>query len=141
MATDLLVGPAVEAVFGELLRAVLKEAGKAKYFKPQLEQLQSTLENNASVIQQIEKYNEKLDYPKCETQLMIEKIKEGEQIVRRCSTVKWNIIKKIYYARKLIKMNSLIDRFFQVDMQAQQTRDNKGNSAGYERSEKVVHRM
>ncbi|XP_031275572.1 probable disease resistance protein At5g66900 [Pistacia vera] len=125
MATDLLVGPAVEAVFGELLRAVLKEAGKAKYFKPQLEQLQSTLENNVSVIQQIEKYNEKLDYPKCETQLMIEKIKEGEQIVRRCSTVKWNIIKKTHYARKLIKMNSLIDRFFQVDMQAQQTRDNK----------------
>ncbi|XP_044470000.1 probable disease resistance protein At5g66900 isoform X2 [Mangifera indica] len=112
-------------VFGELLRAVVEPKGKAKHFKPQLEQLESTLRNNAKVIEQIEKYNEILDHPRSETQLLKEKMQEGVLLVRRCSTVKWNPIKKTRYADRLVKLNSLINRFFQVDMQAQQTRDTK----------------
>ncbi|XP_044470007.1 probable disease resistance protein At5g66900 [Mangifera indica] len=125
MAGEFIGGAFLGAVFGELLRLVVEAKKKAKNFKPQLEQLESTLRNNAKVIEQIEKYNEILDHPRSETQLLIEKMQEGEKLVLKCSTVKWNPINRARYADKLKKLNSLVDRFFQVDMQAQQARDNK----------------
>ncbi|XP_044470008.1 probable disease resistance protein At5g66900 [Mangifera indica] len=122
---EFIGGAFLGALFEDLLRGVAEGKEKDKNLRPHLEHVESALRNNARVIEHIEKCNKILDHPGSETQLLIDKMKGGGGLLRKCSTVKWNPIKNTRYANKLVKLDSLIDRLLQVDMPAQKTGDNK----------------
>lgn len=118
-------GAALGAVFGELLRAVVEANIKTVMFKALLKQLNSTLLSVTPIIKEIEKLNRVLDRPRHEIDKFIRKLEQGEQLVRKCSTIRLNCFKRIFYAHKLQKLDASIVRFFQVDMVAQVARDTK----------------
>ncbi|KAJ0040043.1 hypothetical protein Pint_28119 [Pistacia integerrima] len=118
-------GAALGAVFGELLQAVVVASVKAWMFKSLLKQLNSTLESVTPIVKEIEKLNRDLDRPRHETDKFIRKLEQGEQLVRKCSTIRLNCFKRIFYAYKLQKLDTSIASFFQVDMVAQHSRDTK----------------
>ncbi|XP_043712667.1 probable disease resistance protein At5g66890 isoform X2 [Telopea speciosissima] len=57
---------------------------------------------------------------------MIEKLKQGEQLVQECSKVpSWNIFLKIHYSIKISNLDEAIRRFCGLELQVEKWRDNK----------------
>ncbi|KAK0605991.1 hypothetical protein LWI29_032922 [Acer saccharum] len=139
MAADTVGGAFLGAVFGEVLRLVTDSIQKARKFKPQLEELKSTLEYITLNIQEIVKLNEKLDRPKQETEKLIVLLRNAEELVHKCSKQKkWYSVKKITLADDLIKVNESIKKYCTVDMQVQSTRDGKETLEGVKTIIKIV---
>lgn len=125
MAAAFVGGALLGAVFGELLKAVSEEKDKAVTFKDRLEKLESTLRNSIPWIEEIEKLNQVLDRPKQETENLVRMMEQGEQLVRKCSKVKWNCFKRYVYAKKIIKLDTSISDFFRTSLPLQHARDGK----------------
>ena len=126
MAADTVGGAILGAVFGEVSRLVTDSIRKARKFKPQLEELKSTLEYITPTIQEIVKLNENLDRPRQETEKLIVLLRNAEELVHKCSKQrKWYSVKKIKLVYDLIKLNGSIKTYCTVDMQVQSTRDGK----------------
>ncbi|KAJ0097588.1 hypothetical protein Patl1_28766 [Pistacia atlantica] len=117
-------GAALGAAFGALVQAVVEASFKAWMFKSLLKQLKSTLESVTPIIKEIEKLNRDLDRPRHETDKFIRELKQGEQLVSKCSTIRPYCPKRIFYAYKLRKLAASIARF-QADMVLQEARDTK----------------
>ncbi|XP_022775224.1 probable disease resistance protein At5g66900 [Durio zibethinus] len=125
MAGALIGGAALGAVFGELLRAIVKATETATMFPDVWEELKSTLFKIQSTIKHIESLNKELDKEN-ETKLLIEIIREGHKLVSKCSKIhRWNFFKKTCYTYKLQRYKESLQRFCQIDMQTHQTRDIK----------------
>ncbi|KAK4841087.1 hypothetical protein QYF36_025434 [Acer negundo] len=124
---DTVVGTVLGALFGELLKAVIEAKNKSQEYETELEKLKSTLESITQTIKKIEKLNGTLEISENETAKLKEDMKNGEELVRKCSEVKCCCccFKRVNYADKLINLNLSIERFIKVNMQAQMVRDNK----------------
>ncbi|KAI9165019.1 hypothetical protein LWI28_006129 [Acer negundo] len=122
---ELIGGAMLGAVFGELLKAVIDAKEKSQEYESQLNTLKSTLENITPAIQETERLNGALDIPAQETAQLKKDMKNGEELVRKCSEEKFCCFKRVKYAGKLSTLNQSIERFIKVNLQAQMARDNK----------------
>lgn len=89
----LVGGAALGAAFGEVfveLRDIVKDVvHKVRMFKPILKRLESTLNRLAAMVNQIRELGEQLDLPREETKRLMEQMKEGEKMVRKCLKIRW----------------------------------------------------
>ncbi|KAI3755003.1 hypothetical protein L1987_54795 [Smallanthus sonchifolius] len=106
----------------EIVVSVEKETAN---FKPELGQLHDTLQRIAPIINDVVKLNQILDRPKYLSDMLIEEIKDAEKLVQKCSKIKWNLIKKFTHSLKLKDVNNKLLGFFQLEVQADQSRDIK----------------
>jgi hypothetical protein len=98
-----------------------KWEAKALISKPILKRLKYTLDRLAPIVNDIEQLSKQLDSPEAETKGLIEEMKKGAKLVRKCLKIRlWNYV---YYSNKLNKLDETILRFFQVDLQVQNTRN------------------
>ena len=121
-------GAALGAAFGEGFadfRVVVKYVvDRARMFKPILKRLESTLDRLAPTVIEIGRLSEQLTLPEVETKSLIEHMKKGENLVRKCSKIPWwNYLFKVYYSPKLKELEDEIIRFCQVDLQVPNTRN------------------
>ncbi|CAK9185435.1 unnamed protein product [Ilex paraguariensis] len=135
---DLILG----AVVGELLAAVIEATKQAINFKSSLDNLKTTLIAIQPFFDEIEKLNKLLDARKEETGMFIDRLKEGKNLVLKCSTIKsWNVYKKIRYNKKLTDLDSSLLRFFQIDVQALMARDSKKILVGVNDNDQKLDRI
>ncbi|KAF3944226.1 hypothetical protein CMV_029281 [Castanea mollissima] len=121
-------GAALGAAFGEGFadfRVVVKYVvDRARLFKPILKRLESTLDRLVPAVDEIGRLSEQLTLPEVETKSLIEHMKKGENLVRKCSTIPWwNYLFKVYYSPKLKVLEDEIVRFCQVDLHVHNTRN------------------
>nr|XP_023891174.1 probable disease resistance protein At5g66900 isoform X2 [Quercus suber] len=121
-------GAALGAVFGEVFAVFhdsVKEVGsKALMFKPILKSLESQLGILAPLVEDIRQLSEQLELRKVETETLIEHMKKGEKLVRKCSKIRWwNYCFKVYYSTKLQELDNEILKFCQVVLPVYGTRN------------------
>ncbi|KAJ1436511.1 Powdery mildew resistance protein, RPW8 domain [Sesbania bispinosa] len=120
MIVDAVLGHVVD----ELLTSVSEMKDKAVKFKPTLEQMEKTLKSIGPVVNQIEELNKRLDRSPEETDRLINHMRSGKELVLKCSKVQWwNCCYKANYQEELQALDEEIIRFFQIDMQGQNTRN------------------
>ncbi|KAK2357234.1 putative disease resistance protein [Trifolium repens] len=124
MILDAVIGKLVD----ELMSSVVEMKDRALKFKPTLERLETTLKSLAPLIKQIDEYNKKLDRSAKETDRLIKQMKEGKELVLKCSDKEqikwWNCCyKKAEYQEKLEVLDEDIRRFFELDLRAQDMRN------------------
>ena len=115
-------GAALGAAFGEGFsdfHAVVKHVvDRARMFKPILERLESMLDRVEPTVIEIVRLSEQLAFPEVKIKSLIEHMKKGEKLVRKCSKIRWwNYLFKVYYSPKLIELENEIIRFCQIDLQ------------------------
>lgn len=120
MVLDAVVGKLVE----ELMSSVVDMKNKALKFKPTLERLEATLQSLGPLINQIDELKKKLDHSPNETKTLIKQMKDGKELVLKCSNEDkiqwWNCCyKKAQYQEELEALDEEIKRFFGLDMIAQ----------------------
>ena len=128
---DLASGGVVGAAFGEgfaILHDTVKHVvGQIIMFKSELKRLESTLDGVAPMVREIEELSQALNFPVKETQSLVEQMKKGKELVLKCSKIKrrnWNYCVKAYsYSNKLSKLNKAIEKFCQVNLMVQNTRN------------------
>ncbi|XP_050271360.1 probable disease resistance protein At5g66900 [Quercus robur] len=128
---DLASGGVVGAAFGEgfaILHDTVKHVvGQIIMFKSELKRLESTLDGVAPMVREIEELSQALNFPVKETQSLVEQMKKGKELVLKCSKIKrrnWNYCVKAYsYSNKLSKLNKAIEKFCQVNLIVQNTRN------------------
>jgi hypothetical protein len=116
---------ALRVAFGEgfaVLHDTVKDvASKVLMFKSILKSLKATLDIIAPIVNDIERLDE--HRPEAEIQRLIEVMKKGEKLIRKCSKVQWwDCFSKFYYSIKLCEFDEAIVRFFQLSKQAHSTR-------------------
>ncbi|KAJ9552653.1 hypothetical protein OSB04_016698 [Centaurea solstitialis] len=120
-----LVDPLLSESVTKLLEVVVFVAETTANFKPQLEQLKTTIERIGPIIDEITELNRKLDRSKQESDAFIAEIRSAIKLVDKCLKIKKNLIKRFTHSLKLKDLNEKLLRFFQVDVQAYQCRDIK----------------
>ncbi|KAL4632021.1 hypothetical protein ACB092_04G021800 [Castanea dentata] len=124
MAADAALGAAFGAVFTVLYDTVKDVVGKVRMFKPILEDLESTLNNLAPMVEEIRQLSEQLDLPEVKTKRLMERMEEGAKLVRKCLKIRWwNSCFKVGYSTELKELDEEIRRFCQVDLQVHNTRN------------------
>ncbi|XP_043687968.1 putative disease resistance protein At5g47280 [Telopea speciosissima] len=111
----------------KLLPFIAEWKDKAINFKKDFERLQTTL---ASVVPQFEEGRrldlELDDRNRNELDKLIEKLRKGQELVKKCCNVRWwNLYKKILYSGKITDLDKAIFRFCQLELQAEMFRDQK----------------
>ncbi|XP_050206223.1 probable disease resistance protein At5g66900 isoform X2 [Mercurialis annua] len=118
-------GAGLELAFGSFLRIILEVRRKNIMFGSTLQILIDTLETMSPSIKRIDSFNSDFDRPE-EIQGLKDLIKQGEELVLKCSKVhKYNVVKKPYYTKKLMKLDERIRRYINTIMPLQQTADIK----------------
>ncbi|KAK9285365.1 hypothetical protein L1049_024556 [Liquidambar formosana] len=126
MAGSLVGEAALGAVFGELLRAVLDTKSNADGFESDFKQprINTKVHAISPIIEEIQTLKKQLNRPE-ELQDLIEHLNKGKELVHKCSKVNCcNSYKRAPYAKKRRELDVYISRFFHINMQALQTRDN-----------------
>ncbi|KAM0011425.1 putative powdery mildew resistance protein, RPW8 [Helianthus debilis subsp. tardiflorus] len=109
----------------KLSDAVIYVIKTTSNFKPQLRQLTNTLESITPIIVDIRNQNRKLDRTRAEQDMFVKDIEDARKLVEKCSTIKWNFIKRFIHSLKLKDLDQKLVRFFQIEVQAVQCRDIK----------------
>ena len=116
------LGEAFAEVIAVLYDTVKNVGNKDCSFKPHIQNLESTLDRLLPMIKDIKLLSQQLDCPEEETLGLIEEMKKGEKLVRKCSKILWwNYCFKVHYAIKLCELDEDIARFGQVDLQMRKT--------------------
>ena len=124
MAAEAALGAAFGEVFAVLHDAVKEVVGKVRKFKPILENLESTLNDLAPMVDEIRQLSEQLDLPEVKTKKLMERMEEGAKLVRKCLKIRWwNSCFKVGYSTELKELDEEIRRFCQVDLQVHNTRN------------------
>ncbi|KAM0011424.1 putative powdery mildew resistance protein, RPW8 [Helianthus debilis subsp. tardiflorus] len=118
------VDPFSEPIF-KLSDAVIHVIQTTADFKPQLTQLENTLDRIAPIIVDIQNQNRKLDRTRLEQEMFIDEIQDAQKLVNKCLKIKWNFFKRFTHSLKLKDLDQKLVRFFQVEVQAVQCRDIK----------------
>ncbi|KAL4639688.1 hypothetical protein ACB092_03G236600 [Castanea dentata] len=125
----LVAGGVVGAAFGEgfanLHGTVKHVVGQIIMFKSELKRLESTLDGIAATVREIKERSQALNFPEEETKSLIKQMEKGKELVDKCSKIKrWNYCFKAYsYSSKLSKLNEAIEKFCQVNLIVQNTRN------------------
>ena len=124
-------GAGLGALFGEgfaILHDTVKEVGsKVLMFKSILKSLESTLDEFAPIVKEIEQFYEQLDRKKEETERLTKAMKKGGELIRKCLKIRWwnwNYCYKAYcYSTELQELEKDILKFCQLNLQVQNTRN------------------
>ncbi|CAH1443635.1 unnamed protein product [Lactuca virosa] len=100
-----LKDPNISQSISTLANLVISVAQTTANFKPELKLLVLTLERIAPIIQDTIIMNQKLDRPEAEWKMLRDEKKRAIKLVKKCSKIKWNIIKKSAYRQKLKDVN------------------------------------
>ncbi|PIN24422.1 hypothetical protein CDL12_02844 [Handroanthus impetiginosus] len=109
-------GAALGAAFELLFVSVADATKNIAHFNADLNRLESTLCSIRLAVGDIENINKILKGRRHETQSLIDRLLEGEKLIQKCSRVKWNVFKRLYYSKKLRKLEALLLIFFQIDV-------------------------
>nr|GEW62722.1 disease resistance protein [Tanacetum cinerariifolium] len=109
----------------KLTDAVIYVASVTANFKPQLKQLKTTLDKISPIIEDIHELNRQLDRSPSESEMFADEIEKAKKLVYKCLKIKWNLFKRFTHSLKLKDVDASLLRFFQVDVQADQSRDIK----------------
>ncbi|KAK9902928.1 hypothetical protein M0R45_001441 [Rubus argutus] len=122
-----------------ILYDCLKELiSKSRIYKPLLKNILFMLDSFGEPIKQIEVCNEELGLPKEEVKKFKSHMKEGIEVVKKCSKVrKWNIYKKYKYANRLLGWNDSLQRHLDI-LKVQEIRDAKRTLVSVNKIERVV---
>ncbi|XP_022875447.1 probable disease resistance protein At5g66900 [Olea europaea var. sylvestris] len=127
---DLLGGPAIGVAFDLLMKAVLDVALTVASFRSELNHLKSTLISIKPFIEDIEELNRLLNCRQG-AETLNNLLTKGEMLVRKCLKInRWNLYQKYRYAKKLEEFESSLLWFFQINVQAELSRDGKSVSLG-----------
>ncbi|KAL7583987.1 hypothetical protein Lser_V15G46320 [Lactuca serriola] len=118
-----LKDPNISQSISTLANLAISVAQTTTNFKPELKLLVLTLERIAPIIQDTVNMNQKLDRPEAEWKMLRDEMQRAIKLVKKCSKVKWNIIKKSSYRQKLKDINGNFLRFFEFEVQALQSRN------------------
>ncbi|XP_071729800.1 probable disease resistance protein At5g66900 [Rutidosis leptorrhynchoides] len=121
MLKDPLLSDAVSRLFD----TVIYVAQTIANFKSELGLLLNTLNRITPIVRDVINLNQKLNRTKLESQMFIDEIQDAEKLVRKCLKIKRNFIKKFSHSLKLKDVNNKLLQFFQLEVQAVQTRDIK----------------
>ena len=112
MAVAVVGGAAFVAAFAEFYDTVKNVASETRLFRLILKDLEITLDSLLPTV-----ISEQLILPEVETKRLIEHMKKGGNLVRKCSKIpSWNYIFKVFYHLKLKQLEDEIVRFCQVDL-------------------------
>lgn len=126
MAASLLGGAALGPVFDQLLKAVIDIGINVATFPSKFLSLKQTLVYIEPVFADIERLNKALDGRDEEIEMFKKRLKEGEELVRKCSkTKRYDPFKKWNYSRKLTKLENSLLKFCQIHGLIQVVRDSK----------------
>ena len=89
MPAELLAGAALGEAFNILHEVVKKYGRKALNFNSAFKRLKRNLDRFAPAMEEIRKAGEELGLPKDETKSLIDQIKKGEELIRKCSKKNW----------------------------------------------------
>ncbi|KAJ8770748.1 hypothetical protein K2173_021395 [Erythroxylum novogranatense] len=118
-------GAGLELLFGSFLDLVVDVTKKTILFQPTLKRLETTLKSLQPKIKQIDAFNLDMDRPKEIDGLKVLIIK-GQKLVIKCSnTNQYNFVMKPIYTEKLLKLEEELRRYIDIDMQVQQSVDQK----------------
>ncbi|KAD4179507.1 hypothetical protein E3N88_28098 [Mikania micrantha] len=107
--------PLLSESITKLTEIVIFVANTTSNLKPELGQLQQTLQLIAPIIDDVVKFNQILDRSEQQSAMFIDRIQDAEKQVQKCSKIKRNL--------KLKDANNKLLRFFQLEFQAYQSRD------------------
>ncbi|XP_059456517.1 RPW8-like protein 2 [Corylus avellana] len=118
------LGPAFEKVFSILYETVKDVITTTCMFESILERLKSTLDVLEPLVKEIRRSNRELDRPEEFIKGLIEKMEEGEKLVRDYSKLPWwKYLMRFRYAKKLIKLEDALCLFFGLELPALNTRN------------------
>ncbi|KAM4117999.1 hypothetical protein ACB094_02G167500 [Castanea mollissima] len=124
MAAGAALGLVFQEVVAVLHDAVKEVGSKALMFEPILKSLESQLGSLAPLVEDIRQLSEQLDLRKVESETLIEHMRKGEKLVRKCSKIRWwNYCFKVHYSTKLKELDEEIVKFCQVNLQVYSTRN------------------
>ncbi|CAI9775608.1 unnamed protein product [Fraxinus pennsylvanica] len=140
---DLLGGGAIGVAFDLLMQAILDVTIEVATFNSELEHLKLTLILIKPFVEDIEKLNKVLNFRQQGAEELANRFRKGENLVRKCMEIKWwNAIKKYSYAKKLEKYEASLLWFFQINVQAELSRDGKIVAVGVkvleEKMDKII---
>ncbi|OVA18592.1 Disease resistance protein [Macleaya cordata] len=143
MACSLIEGAGVGAVVSEVLKVVIEAIHTASSCKSLLEQLKSTLVRIIPRIDEIKRLGaERTDRQITDLSELDSELKKGEVIVRKCSKVEcWNYYKKYRYAKKILKLDAYLVRFFQLDVNLEIWCDTKRILVDVQESNRKLDRL
>ncbi|CAI9771606.1 unnamed protein product [Fraxinus pennsylvanica] len=128
---DLLGGAAVGVVFDRLMRAVSDVSSEVASFRSELNHLKSTLILIKPFIEDIEELNRVLNCRQEGAETLNNRFEQGEMLLHKCLKInRWNLFQKYSYAKKLAKFQGSLLWFFQINVQAELSRDGKSISMG-----------
>ncbi|KAK9076982.1 hypothetical protein SSX86_005317 [Deinandra increscens subsp. villosa] len=113
---DLLGDPLLSESITKLASIVVFAAATTANFKPELGQLQRTLDRIAPIINGVLK-----DRPKQEIDVFKDEIQDAEKLVQKCLKIKRNFVTKYTHSSKLKDLNNKLLRFFQLEAQEDQS--------------------
>lgn len=121
---DLLSGGFVGAVTGEMVKYTLQKIKKGREFRPTLETNIETLKALAPLVEEMKGYNDLLDRPRGEIERLEKRIREGEELVKKCKKFTlWNFFSFPGYQGKLQKKDKELQRDLSVNVQLENKRD------------------
>lgn len=104
-----------QAVFQALYNVVSEVIEKNTMFKSQLVDIKSALDCLEPLIEVIPEYGKELDRPEEELQKFTIQMKEGIQLIHKCSKVRaWNAYKRHKYANELVELDKSLQRLMDI---------------------------
>ncbi|KAI3452060.1 hypothetical protein Pfo_008725 [Paulownia fortunei] len=138
----LVQGAALGAAFELLFISVIDATQKVASFSSDLNRLKSTLCSIKVAIDDIESFNRILERPQHETEAFTVRLMEGEKLIRKCSKVKWfNVFMRLYYSKKLSKLEASLGSFFRINVAALHFRESKRISVVVSNLEKKMNEI
>ncbi|PIN06404.1 hypothetical protein CDL12_21043 [Handroanthus impetiginosus] len=98
---SMVQGAALGAAFELLFVSVADATRNIAHFNTDLNRLESTLSSIKLVVDDIENFNKILKGQQHETQSLIFRLLEAKKLIQKCSKIKWNVFKRLYYSKKL----------------------------------------
>ncbi|KAK7406591.1 hypothetical protein VNO78_08219 [Psophocarpus tetragonolobus] len=121
---DLVIGGAVGAVMGELLKGAITIVKKGREFRGTLESNIETLNSLAPQVEEMKRYNKMLDRPIEEIERLERHMRDGEELVRKCSKMG---MRRFFsfpkYQAKLRKRDDALQKHLSVNVSAENKRD------------------
>ncbi|XP_059456168.1 probable disease resistance protein At5g66900 [Corylus avellana] len=118
------LGPAFEKVFSILYETVKDVITTTCMFESILERLKSTIDVLEPLVNEIRRSNRELDRPEEVIKGLIEKMEEGEKLVRDYSKLPWwKYLMRYRYAKKLSKLEDALCLFFGLELPVLNTRN------------------
>ncbi|XP_030975194.1 probable disease resistance protein At5g66900 [Quercus lobata] len=120
------LGEAFAEVIAVLYDTVKNVGNKDCSFKPHIQNLESTLDRLLPIVKDIKRSINQIDFPEKKTKSLIEEMKMGETLIRKCSKKRWwNCCFEFCCPTELSELNEDIARFCKDDLEANSTRNDE----------------